>query len=102
VSTVGKLGEAIIGNGAGIHVDKRTLSWKSERGFCKGNYCLENLLEIFERVSRHMDKADLINIIYLDLDIEQLCIRNTKVITWLSIWLQEKKQSVGVNSQFSR
>lgn len=100
MSTVDKLGETVIKNGIGIHVDRYTLPWKSQHGFCKGNYCLENLLEIFEGVSRHMDKADLIDIIYLDLDIKQSCIRDKKVITWINNWLQDKQQRVGVNSQF--
>lgn len=100
VSTVDKLGETVIKNGIGIHVDRYTLPWKSQHGFRKGNYCLENLLEIFEGVSRHMDKADLIDIIYLDLDIKQSCIRDKKVITWINNWLQDKQQRVGVNSQF--
>lgn len=69
MSTQDKVGETIIKNGIGVHVDRCTLSWKSQHVFCKRKYCLENLLEIFERVRRHMDKADLIDIVYLDLDI---------------------------------
>lgn len=102
MSAVGKLGETIIKNGIGIHVDRCTLPWKRQHGFYKGNYCLENLLEIFERVSRHMDKTDLIDIIYLDLDIKQPCIRDKKVISWINNWLQDRQQWVGVNSQFSQ
>lgn len=70
--------------------------------FCKGNYCLEHLLEIFERVNRHMDKAGLIDIIYLDLGIKQACIRDKKAITWINNWLQDRQQGVGVNTQFSQ
>lgn len=70
--------------------------------FCKGKYCLESLLEIFERVSRHVGKADLSDMIYLDLDIKQPCIRDRKVITWINNWLQDRQQRVGVNSHFSQ
>lgn len=79
--TAEKLGQNIIRNVIGVDVNKCTLPWKSQHGFCKGNYCLENLLEVFERVSRHMDKVDMIDIIYLDLDIKQPSIRGKKVIT---------------------
>lgn len=81
-----KLGETIFKNGIGVHADRCTLSRKSQHAFSKGNYCLENVLDIFERVSRHMDKADLTDIIYLDLDIKQPCVRD-KVITWTNNWL---------------
>lgn len=49
-----------------------------------------------------MDKVDLIDIISLDLDINHPCIGDKKVITWINNWLQDRKQRVGVNSQFSQ
>lgn len=81
VSTAGKLGETITKNGIGVDVNRCTLPRKSQHGFCKGNYCVGNLLQVFERVSRHMDKGDVIDMIYLDLDIKQPCIRGKKDIT---------------------
>lgn len=56
MSTVGKLGETVIKNGIGVYAGRHTLPWKSQQGFCNGEYCLDNLLEIFERASRRMDK----------------------------------------------
>lgn len=102
VSTQDKVRETIIKNGIGVHVYRCTLPWKSQHGFCKRKSCLENLLEIFERVRTHMDKADLIDIIYLDLDIQQSCIEDKKVITRVNNWLQDRQQREGVNSQFSQ
>lgn len=67
-------------------------------GFAKGN---KSLLEIFERFSRHVGKNDSSDMIYLDLDIKQPCIRDRKVITWINNWLQDRQQRVGVNSHFS-
>lgn len=48
-----------------------------------------------------MGKNDLSDMIYLDLDIKQPCIRDRKVITWINNWLQDRQQRVGVNSHFS-
>lgn len=75
VSTAGKLGGTITKNGIDVGVNRWTLPWKSLHGFCKRIYCLGNLLGVFERVSRHMDKVDVIDIIYLDLGIKQLHLR---------------------------
>lgn len=76
-----------------------TIPGKHWHGFAKGN--IESLLEIFERVSRHVGKNDSSDMIYLDLDIKQPCIRDRKVITWINNWLQDRQQRVGVNSHFS-
>lgn len=43
-SAAGKLGETIIKNGIGVDVNRFTLPWKSQHGFCKGNCCLGNSL----------------------------------------------------------
>ena len=39
---------------------------ENQHGFCKGKSCLTNLLEFFEKVSRHVDVGELLDIIYLD------------------------------------
>lgn len=64
VSTAGKLGQTVIKNGIDVDMNRCTLPWKSQHGFCKRNYYLGNLVEVFERVSRHMDKGDVMDIIY--------------------------------------
>ena len=39
---------------------------ENQHGFCKGKLCLTNLLEFFEKVNRHVDAGELVDIVYLD------------------------------------
>lgn len=72
--------------------------------------CLTNLLECFEQV-KHMDKEDIIGIVYLDFPKafdkvphprffkELNCHgRGRKVLTWINTWMKDRKQ--GMNMRF--
>lgn len=76
--------------------------------------CLTNLLECFEQV-KHMDKEDVIGIVYLDFPkafdkvphprfFKELNCHGTgrKVLTWINTWLKDRKQGMNMRVKFSR
>ncbi|CAM5136677.1 unnamed protein product [Natator depressus] len=87
---------------------------QSQHGFCKGKSCLTNLLEFLEGVNKHVDQGDPVDIVYLDFQKafdkvpHQRLLRKVichgirgKVLSWISNWLKDSKQRVGINGQFS-
>ena len=39
---------------------------ENQYGFCEGKTCLTNLLELFEKVNRHVGVGEPVDIVYLD------------------------------------
>ncbi|CAM5105426.1 unnamed protein product [Natator depressus] len=85
---------------------------KSQHGFCKGKSCLTNLLEFFEGVNKHTDKDDPVDRVYLDFQKafdkvphQRLKLsshgKRRKVLSWISNWLNDRKQRAGINGHFS-
>lgn len=58
--------EAFIKTGIAKPIKERTLLKISHHGFCKGELCLTNLLLFFEKMNKHVDMGDLVNITYLE------------------------------------
>ena len=48
------------------HIEEQTLLRENQHGFLKGKSCLTNLLEFFEKVNRHVDLGEPVDIVYLD------------------------------------
>ncbi|KAM7181807.1 uncharacterized protein RBU57_000458 [Macrochelys suwanniensis] len=114
-SVPGKLVETIVKNKIVRHIEEHKLLGKSQHGFCKGKSCLTNLLEFFERVNKHVDKGDPVDIVYLDFQKafdkvpHQRLLRKLschgirgKILSWIETWLKNREQRVGINGKFSQ
>ena len=110
----GKLVETIVKNRIIRNTDEHNLLGKSQHAFCKGKSCLTNLLEFFGGVNKHVDEGDPVDIVYLDFQKafdkvpHQRLLRKVschgirgKVLSWISNWLKDRKQRVGINGKFS-
>ncbi|CAM5111563.1 unnamed protein product [Natator depressus] len=113
-SILGKLVETIGKNRIIRHTDEHDLLGKSQHGFWKGKSCLTNLLEFFEGVNKNVDKGYSMDIMYLDfqkafdkIPHQRLLSKvgchgiRGKILSWISNWLKDRKQRVGINGQFS-
>ncbi|CAM4534756.1 unnamed protein product [Lepidochelys kempii] len=113
-SVPGKLVETIIKNKIVRHIVEHKLLRKNQHGFCKGRSCLTNLLEIFDGVSRHVDKGDPVDIVYLFFQkafdkvphqslLHKLSCHGIrgKILSWIENWLKDREQWVGINGKFS-
>ncbi|CAM5107791.1 unnamed protein product [Natator depressus] len=88
---------------------------KSQHGFYKGKSCLTNLLELFEGVIKHVDMGNPVDIVYLDFQKAFDKVPHQKflnevrsqgisgeILSWISKWLKDGKQRIGINDQFSQ
>ncbi|CAM4600474.1 unnamed protein product, partial [Lepidochelys olivacea] len=113
-SVSGKLVETIVKNKIVRHIEEHKLLGKSQHGFCKGKSFRTNLLEFFERVNKHVDKGDPVDIVYLDFQKvfdkvphqRLLCklschVIRGKILSWIENWLKDREQRVGINGNFS-
>ena len=114
-SVPGKMVESLIKDRIIKHVEEQALMMESQHGFCKGRSCLTNLLEFFEKVNRHVDVGEPVDIVYLDFQKafdtvpHQRLLRKLhsqgirgQVLLWIQNWLRARKQRVGVNGQLSQ
>ncbi|CAM5086896.1 unnamed protein product [Natator depressus] len=114
ISVPGKLVETIVKNKIVRHIEEHKLLRKSQHGFCKGRSCLTNLLEFFEGDTKHVDKGDSLDTVYLDFQkafdnvphqrlLRKLSCHGVrgKILSWIETWLKDREQRVGINSKFS-
>ena len=107
-SVPGKMVESLIKDRIIKHVEEQALMMESQHGFCKGRSCLTNLLEFFEKVNRHVDVGEPVDIVYLDFQKafdtvpHQRLLRKLhsqgirgQVLLWIQNWLRARKQRVG-------
>lgn len=47
------------------YIEEQPLLGKNQHGFWKRKSCITNLLELFEKVNKHADMSDQIEVIYL-------------------------------------
>ena len=66
MSVPGKMVESLIQDKILKHIEEQALLRENQHGFCKGKSCLTNLLEFFEKVNRHVDAGEPVDIVYLD------------------------------------
>lgn len=48
------------------HRERKSLLRENQHGLCKGDSCLTNLIEFYEKINKHVDNGDLVGIICLD------------------------------------
>lgn len=97
-----KLVGSIVKDKIANHKEKALLK-QNQHGFCKGRSFPIKLLELFESVRKHIDRGDLGDILYLDF--ENVSTKyltkevSLEVLLWISNWLSNRKQRVGINGQ---
>ena len=83
---------------------------KNQHGFRKGKSCLTDLLEFFESVNKHVERGDLVDLVYFDFQkafdkdphqrlLNKLSSRGIRgeVLLWISSWLEYRKQRVSLD-----
>jgi hypothetical protein len=48
------------------HLERNNLVRATQHGFRKGRSCLTNLLEFLDKVTRHLDEEDCVDVIFMD------------------------------------
>jgi ribonucleases P/MRP protein subunit RPP40 len=113
-SVVCKILEKIVKDRLVNHLDKYKLIINSQHGFTSGKSCLSNLLEFFEEVTKLLDNGEAVDLVYLDfakafdkvaygrlfkkLEAHGL---GGKVLEWVKSWLNNRRQKVCVDGEFS-
>ena len=113
-SQIGKVMEAIIKDDLMGHLKQHNLIRNSQHGFWSGRSCLTNLLKFLEDVTKDADNGSPVDIIYLDFSkafdkvpharlIKKLEAHgiDSKVKTWISEWLNNRKQRVVISGTSS-
>jgi hypothetical protein len=113
-SIVGKLLESIVKDFLVEHLDKFKLINDSQHGFRKGRSCLTNLLDFMETVTKKLDEGDSVDLVYLDFSkafdkVPYVRLLNKlkshgilgSTLTWITEWLNDRRQRVSVNKHFS-
>ena len=62
-SVPGKMVESLIQDKILKHREEQALLRGNQHGFSKGKSCLTNLLEFFEKVNRHVDVGEPVDIL---------------------------------------
>ena len=86
----------------------------NQHGFRQGKSCVTNLLEFFDKVTKLLDQKQPVDLIYLDFSkpfdkvshqfllhkLESIGVSG-KLLTWISNWLRDRRQRVGINGKYS-
>ena len=113
-SLVGKILEKVIKNRICDFLEKNGLIMDSQHGFRTGRSCLTNLLSFFEYVTRKLDEASDVDIIYLDFSkafdtvphrrllykLRQIGVSEV-IADWVENWLYGRTQRVVLNGHKS-
>ena len=113
-SIVGKIMESIIVDKIAIHLESNLLLRDSQHGFRRHRSCLTNLLEFFHYVFSEHDRDKAVDVIYLDFQKafdkvpHRRLLRKVRalgidgaVADWIENWLDNRRQRVVVNGEFS-
>ena len=65
-SFVGKLSKTIVRDQLQMFLGENKVIYSSQHGFNKGESCLRNLIDFFDRILEWHDKGDSLGIIYLE------------------------------------
>lgn len=109
-----KILETIIKDNINKHLLKHNLISDSQHGFSAGKSCLTNLLDFYNCVTEWLDDGYSVDIIYLDFAKAFDKVSHVKLITklkaygitgcvsnWIKQWLNNRKQRVTINGNFS-
>jgi len=96
------------------HLESNELIVNSQHGFCKGRWCLTNLLEFFDKVTGCIDTGDSVDVIFLDLakafdkvSHKRLLLKlkahgiDGKLNNWIAEWLRNRTQIVCIREVMS-
>ncbi len=113
-SQIGKIMEKIIKEDIVKFLERNNLIRNSQHGFRSKRSCLTNLLEFMERVAKHLDSGDPVDVLYLDFQkafdkvpherllekLKEIGIKG-KLLKWIREWLRGRKQRVVINGKAS-
>jgi len=111
---IGKILESIIKDSISAHFEKHDLIRSSQHGFTSGRSCLTNLIDFIEVVTKELDEGKCVDLIYLDFSkafdkvpysrlyrkLEALGIGGN-ILQWVQNWLSNRRQRVGIDSEYS-
>jgi hypothetical protein len=113
-SQICRLFESIIRDSIVDHLENNKLIRDSQHGFRRGRNCLTNLLIFLDKVTSMVDDGEDVDVVYLDfakafdkVPHQRLLIKLKEVgiggqlLKWISSWLSNRKQRVGIRGRYS-
>ena len=110
----GKVMERMVKDGLDDHVESNGLMTDSQHGFRRSRSAQTNLIEFFDKMTKWLDDGRSFDVLYLDFAkaFDKVCHRRLlikleeigvdgKMLEWISDWLKNRRQRVGIDGNYS-